>query len=187
MKDDYAIVLDFLTLGHTSQARSHPVAQVLGENFFNLLEVIPQDGTTLKTGDKVYIGQGKREQIRSIVGKITSEKLTANAFSELEHQIRALIEKDEKRFIDFYNTAGPLTTKLHQLELLHGIGKKHMWEIIEARKKKKFESFKDLKERVTLIPNPENLIIKRIIKELEGKEKWYAFVTPPKAEDMRRF
>lgn len=187
MKDDYAIVLDFLSLGHSSQARSHPVAQVLGEKFFNLLEVIPQDNISLKSGDKVYIGQGKRDQIKSIVGKITSDKLTANGFSELEHQVRAIVEKDEKRFVDFFSTAGPLTTKLHQLELLHGIGKKHMWEIIEVRKKKKFDSFKDLKERVSLIPNPENLIIKRILTELEGKEKWYIFVTPPKAEDMRRF
>src|SRR3989344_3311838 len=187
MKDEYAIVLDYLQLGHSSQTKSHPIAQVIGEKFFNLLEVIPQDGTTLKTGDKVYIGQGKRDQIRSIVGKITADKLTANAFSELENQVKALVQKDEKRFVDFFNTSGPLTTKLHQLELMHGIGKKHMWEIIDTRKKKKFESFKDLKARVSLIPDPEMLIVKRIVAELEGKEKWYIFVTPPKAEEMKRY
>ena len=39
---------------------------------------------------------------------------------------------------------------MHMLELLPGVGKKHMWEIIEARKDKPFESFEDIKNRVKL-------------------------------------
>ena len=48
--------------------------------------------------------------------------------------------------IEFFNKAAPLTTRMHQLELLPGLGKKHMWEIIEERKDKPFESsFPDFK------------------------------------------
>jgi putative nucleotide binding protein len=65
---------------------------------------------------------------------------------------------------------------MHQIELLPGVGKKHMWEIINAREEKPFESFEDLKKRVKLIPDPEKLIIKRILEEMEGEEKHRLFV-----------
>jgi putative nucleotide binding protein len=65
---------------------------------------------------------------------------------------------------------------MHQLELLPGLGKKHMWEIIEARREDPFKSFADLKARVKLMPDPEKLVAKRILQELEGMEKHYIFV-----------
>lgn len=86
------------------------------------------------------------------------------------------MEKNEKRFIEFFNNARPLSTRMHQIELLPGVGKKHMWEIINAREEKPFESFDDIKKRVKLIPDPEKLIIRRIIHELEGTDKHRLFV-----------
>jgi len=65
---------------------------------------------------------------------------------------------------------------MHQLELLPGLGKKHMWEIIEQRDEKPFESFEDIKKRVKLMPDPEKSVIKRIIHEIEGQEKHFVFV-----------
>ena len=65
---------------------------------------------------------------------------------------------------------------MHQLELLPGLGKKHMWEIIDARKEKEFSSFADIKKRVKLMPDPEKAIIKRITQELKGNEKHRLFV-----------
>jgi putative nucleotide binding protein len=103
-------------------------------------------------------------------------KLTRTARSELEFVIKDLVKKNEKRFIDFFNNARPLSTRMHQIELLPGVGKKHMWEIINAREEKPFESFEDLKKRVKLIPDPEKLIIKRILEEMEGEEKHRLFV-----------
>ena len=66
--------------------------------------------------------------------------------------------------------------RMHQLELLPGLGKKHMWEVLEARKEKPFESFEDIKNRVKLLPDPKSIIIKRILSEIEGKEKYQIFV-----------
>ncbi len=184
MKDEWSIVLDFLKHGHPGQTRSNSIAQVLGEEHFNLLEIIPREDILLKIQDRVYIGSGKRDQVKSIIGRVEPSKLTATAHSELKFAIESLIDKNEKRFMDFFNNAGPLTTKQHQLELLPSIGKKHMWQIIDQRKIKPFENFEDLKERVTLLPDPKKSIIKRVIDELEGQEKWYLFTSPPRRDDM---
>ena len=65
---------------------------------------------------------------------------------------------------------------MHVLELLPGLGKKHMWEIVEERRVEPFKSFDDLKKRVKLLPDPLKIIVKRINSELQGKEKYYLFV-----------
>ncbi|MHA1628104.1 MAG: DUF655 domain-containing protein, partial [Candidatus Baldrarchaeia archaeon] len=75
----------------------------------------------------------------------------------------------------------PITMRMHQLELLPGIGKKIMWEILEERKKKPFESFKDLTSRIKM-PDPVKAIVKRILIELEGEDKYYLFVRPFKPQ-----
>ena len=87
-----------------------------------------------------------------------------------------MVKNNEKRFVDFFNAAQPLTTRMHQLELLPGLGKKHMWEILEARKQNPFDSFADIKKRVKLMPDPERAIIRRILQEIKGKEKHRIFV-----------
>jgi len=182
MKDDWAIVLDFLPHGYATQMRAHAVAQLIGEQNFNLLEAVPKENVTLTVGERVYIGPDKREKIGLVKGKITSDKLTTTASSELEHVLLDLVNKNEARFIGFFNEAGPITTKLHSLELLPGIGKKHMWQILDERKKSQFQSFGDLKKRVPLLPDPKKSIIRRIIDELTGDEKWYIFCSPPKRD-----
>ncbi|MDO8480792.1 MAG: DUF655 domain-containing protein, partial [Nanoarchaeota archaeon] len=72
----------------------------------------------------------------------------------------------------------PLSMRMHQLELLPGLGKKHMWEILEQRDIEPFKDFEDLKKRVKLLPSPEKAVAKRILKELEGNEKHNLFVEP---------
>tara|TARA_Y100000310_G_scaffold318878_1_gene373460 strand:+ start:24775 stop:25359 length:585 start_codon:yes stop_codon:yes gene_type:complete len=179
-KEENVIVLDFLPNGYALDDRpmymKTPVAQAIGKEHFVLLELVPKKGVHLQLYEEVYIGEGKRDKIHHIVGKIPSSKLTRTANSELEFAIKDIIKKNEKRFIDFFNNARPLSTRMHQIELLPGVGKKHMWEIINARDEKPFENFEDLKKRVKLIPDPEKLIVKRILQELEGEEKHRLFV-----------
>jgi putative nucleotide binding protein len=125
---------------------------------------------------EVYIGEGKREEIHHISSKLELTRLTQTAQAELEFIIKDIVKKNEKKYVDFFNKAQPMTMRMHQLELLPGLGKKHMWEIIEARDEKLFETFDEIKKRVKLIPDPEKIIIKRIMLELAGKEKHYIFV-----------
>jgi len=178
VREEKAIVLDYLEHGYPFEQGSMkmPLAQALGKTHLTLLELIPKKGVFLQPQQEVYIGEGKREEIHHIKGKIPLDKLTSTARSELEHMLEKIISEDETRFIDFFNKAQPLSMRMHTLELLPGLGKKHMWEIIEARRTKPFESFEDLKNRVKLLPDPMKVVIKRILKEMDGNEKYLLFV-----------
>jgi putative nucleotide binding protein len=179
-KEEFAVVLDFLPHGYPFDPRpSHrksAIVQAIGKTHFTLLELVPKKDVFLQPLAEVYIGEGKRDQIHHIVGKLTVDRLTATAKTELEFIVKDLVHKNEQRFVDFINTARPLTTRMHQLELLPGVGKKHMWEILEVRDKAPFKNFNDIKERVKLMPDPEKAIIKRILAELDGNEKHKVFV-----------
>jgi len=178
VREENAIVLDYLEHGYAFETGSMktPIAQALGTDHLSLLELVPKKGFHLQPYQEVYIGEGKREEIHHIKGKIPLDKLTSTARAELPHIIEKYIEKDEKKFVDFFNKAQPLTMRMHQLELLPGLGKKHMWEVLQARKEKIFESFEDLKNRVKLLPDPKQVVVKRIILEIEGKDKHKIFV-----------
>ena len=82
----------------------------------------------------------------------------------------------QKKFVGFFNNSQPINTRLHQLELLPGFGKKHTGEIIQKRQEKLFESFDDLKERVPNVPNPKKAIEKRVIEEILEKPRNMIFV-----------
>ena len=179
-KEENAIVLDFLPNGYPFDERPSymktPIAQAIGQEHFVLLELVPKKEIHLQPYEEVYIGEGKRDKIHHIVGKLPIAKLTATGKNEMEFVIRDIIRKNEKKFIDFFNRAGPLSTRMHQLELLPGLGKKHMWQIVESRNEKPFENFADIKKRVKLMPDPEKAIVKRIVQELQGAEKHRIFV-----------
>lgn len=178
-REEGAIVLDFLQNGYHSDSRpSHlksAIAQAIGKTHFMLLELVPKKGIFLQPYEIVYIGEGKRDKIHHIIGKLAMEKLTSTARSELDFVINDMVKQQEPRFVEFFNKAQPLSTRMHQLELLPGLGKKHMWEIIEERKEP-FKNFDDIKKRVHLMPDPQKLVVKRILAELSGTEKHKIFV-----------
>ncbi len=185
-KEEYAIVLDFLPTGYPNSYSNEPIAQAIGTKYFTLLELVARHGVNLLLQQKVYIGPEKRPEIERIKGRLPFDKLTHTAVSELDKAIETVIREDEARFINFFNKAGPVTIRMHSLELLPGIGKKHMEQILEEREKKPFESFADLSARVKLLPDPIKMIKDKIMEELRGEAKYYLFVRPPKAEDRGR-
>ena len=176
-KEDYAIVMDYLPYGYPLEKKMMPIAQAVGKKNFTLLELVPRKGVTLEIGEEVYIGEGKREKIYYILGKLLYEKISENAKSFLLSHIEKQITENEKKFVDFYNSAQPINTRLHQIELLPGFGKKHMMAILEGRNKKPFESFEDLKKRISNLPDPKTAVVKRIIEELKGEERHFLFVS----------
>ncbi len=173
--EQYAVVLDFLPNGYPFDKRpSHKktaIVQALGTSHFTLLEMSPKEGVFLQPHEQVYIGEGLRDKVQHVLGRIPITKLTQTARAELEFAISEVITKNEKPFVDFFNKAQPLTTRMHQLELLPGVGKKHMWEIIEARQEKPFESLADIKARVRLLPDAKKVILRRILQEIEEQDK----------------
>ena len=54
-----------------------------------------------------------------------------------------------------------------------------MSEIIERRDEQEFKDFKDIKERVKLMPDPESIIVKRILMELKGEDRYSLFIGSP--------
>lgn len=181
-KEETAVVLDFLMHGYmTDNSPSHlktPIVQAIGTNGFTLLELVPKKGIFLQPLERVYIGEAKRDKVHHINGKLPFSKLTSTARSEIEHALGEIVKEQEQRFVEFFNKAQPLSTRMHIIELLPGVGKKHMMEIVEARREEDFKSFADLKNRVKLMPDPEKVIVKRIVQELEGNEKHFLFVNP---------
>jgi putative nucleotide binding protein len=175
-KEEHAIVLDYLQYGYPIEKGTSPVAQAVGVNSYALLELIPRRGTSLTPKEKVYIGPEKRDKIYFIKGRLSREKLTETAKIQLQEFIEQVIGEREKEFVDFFNRAQAINTRLHQLELLPGFGKKHTLEVVEARKEKGFESFADIKERVKSVPDPKKAVEKRFMEELLERQRFNLFV-----------
>jgi putative nucleotide binding protein len=179
--EEHAYVLDFLPHGRpgirpTGRAgyRAGALVQVVGEEFFTLLEALVKDGVVLKPYDRVYVGKEPREEITYIIGRIGYEELTAAAKSELQGVLSRIVLTREKWFVSFFNNARAVTPRMHALELIPGIGKKYMWQVINEREKRPFESYEDLQRR-TELPNPVKLITKRVLEELSGDSKYRLF------------
>ncbi len=180
--EDYAIVLDYLAKGKSTSFKSEPLAQLIGTKYFTLLEVVPK--ADLKASDEVYIGKETRDKIDYIKRRISYKELTNNSISELEKVLEDIVKKNEQKFVDFFNNSNPITLKRHQLELLPGLGKKHLFNILDERRNEPFKSYADLEKRVHLMPNPVKIIVKRILQELEEMDdKHYLFVRPPSHQD----
>ena len=175
-KEEYAIILDFLPYGYPLENKMMPIAQAIGSKEFTLLQLIPRRGIKLEVGENVYIGEGKRDKIYYILGRLPGIKLTENARIQLQEFVEKEIAKNDVKFIDFFNNAQAINTRLHQLELLPGFGKKHTHAIIEERNKKPFESIEDLKTRVSNLPDPKKSIEKRFLQEIISKEKYPLFM-----------
>jgi putative nucleotide binding protein len=182
-KDEWAVTLDYLSHGRYSMERSQPLAQVMGDTYFSLLEVIVREGASLKVDERVYIGDGKRDKVKYIRGRMDFAELTAAAKDEVQPAVEKIVKENQQKFLEFFNKSGQLTTRMHQLELLPGIGKRHLWAIIDERKVKPFETFAELKSRVPLLPDPEKMVVKRILDELNDKDRYRAFV--PRMESAK--
>lgn len=180
--EEYAYILDYLPRGRPDNPRSKdPVAYAVGEQNFVLLELVPKSDAALLVGDRVYLGreQAQRDKIDHVRGRVKYEEMTHSAQSELRFVVEDMVKKNEERFVKFFNDAGPITMRMHTLELLPGLGKKLMWAIINERKKGPFKSFEDMAARVKALHQPAKLIAHRIDTEItDNAQKYHLFVLP---------
>src|SRR3989338_5570852 len=96
-KEEHAIILDYLPNGYPLERKMMPLAQAIGEVNLTLLELVPRRGISLEIGEKVYIGEGKRDKIYYILGKLPREKLTEAGKHQLQEVInRSVKEREEK-------------------------------------------------------------------------------------------
>lgn len=171
-----ATILDYLPHGHQSADHHRfdtgPLAQAIDLDRFRLYE--------LDLGDEANVGIADEVRLRPAgdviqeFREIDYEDLTSGSAAELEYVVEEAIEEDPERFLAVYNDAQPITLRLHQLNLLPGIGDKLRDDILEARKQGPYESFVDLQERVSGLHDPKQVLIDRILAELRDEDIKYA-------------
>lgn len=173
IKEQYAYILDYLPTGYAEDTRPihlrKPLAQALGADYFILLELSIKEGVRVEIESRVFVGKGDRDIVKHVERRLKYDELTQTAKIELPVIIEKIVRENEARYVEFYNAAQPITTRLHMLELLPGIGKKMMWATIDERKKGKFKSFREIEERVKGLHHPEKLIAKRIEEEIKDE------------------
>ena len=175
--EEHAYVLDYLPYGRSSDKSRHlvvPSVQIMGEQYFTLLEAELKVGATVVVPERIYIGRDRREKVDRIISRVSYEQLTANAKAEVTPLIDELVKKQEKRFVDFFNNSQPVTPRMHSLELLPGIGKKSMWAIVNTRERKPFNSYKDIEQK-TGLSDVSKILGKRIFEELSTESKYRLF------------
>jgi putative nucleotide binding protein len=182
--DRRAVVLDMLPTGRTDDDRpahrKSPLAFVLGEADFQLTELTLTDDADIGFSDRVRLDSEGIEASH----EVEFEELSSAARSELEYAVEAIIDRDEDRFVGFYNDAQPITLRLHQLNLLPGIGKKLRNSILDERKRKPFEDFADLEDRVAGLHSPKEILAERILEELREEDlKYRIFVGRDPADE----
>ncbi|MBX0285738.1 DUF655 domain-containing protein [Haloarcula salinisoli] len=170
-EDLVAAVLDVLPHGRSDddrpQHQKEPLAYALGIDEFHIYELSLDEDDDIAFGDRIDL---------TAFGRLTEvdfEDLPSGARQELEYAVEEIVDADEQRFVDFYNDAQPITLRLHQLNLLPGIGKKLRNTILDERKRKPFESFEDLEERVSGLHNPREVLVDRIQEELRDDDLKY--------------
>ncbi len=177
MKEEKAIILDFLPNGYPLEQRRGPVAQAVGIQDFTLLELIPRRNTKLELKEEVYIGPDKRDKIYFIRGRLPKEKLTETAKLQLKDFVERVVLEQEQKFVNFFNECDAINRRVHQLELLPGFGKKYTDLVLEERDKQPFSSFEDIRQRLKNIPDPKKVIEKRLLEELTEEVRHRLFAS----------
>lgn len=182
--EDEAYVLDTFSPTRPPKGvimgRNWNIAHLLGLSYFTLLEAVYNTTALhLKIGNKIYIGKDVPRDMIRIVRRISYNELSESAKLELERIVEMVVRENEKRFVDFFNNSGPLTPRLHSLEVIPGVGKKMLMKILNERETEPFKSFEEIRERIGL-PEPAKAITKRILEELSNPEnRYWLFVRPP--------
>jgi putative nucleotide binding protein len=175
-REEYAYVVDVFDAESSVEHRQYTgqIAQLMGEKFFILLEGLVKQGSRLDSLERVYVGSGSRDKIAIILRRIGLDDLTPFGKGELSRAIAECITLNETRWVDILNNMGPITTRLHSLQLLPGIGKKTVWDILNERERKPFRGFNDFQMRTNI--DPIKILAERVKEELEGEQKYTIFV-----------
>ena len=175
--DEYAYVLDFNPRGKsfTVRGRDGIIIIAIGEDRLTILEILGIPNSTFEIGEKIYIGKEGRTKVLSVLGKMDYDRISSVAQSELENVVENIVTDNEEKFVAYLNNIQPLTPRIHALELIPGIGKTYMKTMLEEREKQKFESYKDLQERVGF-KEPIKHISERIMDEITGESRMNLFV-----------
>ncbi|MFW9780420.1 MAG: DUF655 domain-containing protein [Candidatus Heimdallarchaeota archaeon] len=179
------VIIDFYPHGKSlSRDRvedDNPLAVVITNRWFQFFDVVVTSNLRLKVSDHLILTTKNKKII--YFQEMPFKQLSNSALAVLPKILYNIVSGSEPRFISFFNKAQPLTTQMHQLQLLPGIGQKRMWAILGARKNNSFTSFADFTNR-TGISDPVSILVGRIFAELENKPKYRLFTKNLKEQDL---
>ena len=175
------LVLDYYPQGKSLSRRSaeayNPLAVVISINRLQFFDIILSRERNVQVDQMLDVSALRSDILK--INEIGFNELSDSAVELLPEMIKKIILLSESRFINFLNNARPLTTQMHQLQLLPGIGNKRLWQILEARRKMVFKDLTDFTER-TGISDPVALFSNRILQEIRGEEKYQLFIQKQK-------
>ena len=111
----------------------------------------------------------------SVLGKLSYTSLTNESRNSIPDVIEMIVDSNESFYVNYFNEAQAVTPRLHALELIPGIGKTFLRQILQEREKQPFSSFSDIQTRINL-KEPGKLIAKRISEEVTGNVRLPLFV-----------
>jgi putative nucleotide binding protein len=164
-----------------------PICQVLDTTNFQLYEMSlnKQKISELKLQQKITYSGREGSVLERLNKRLKYDDLTPTSNQTLSLVIEQYVVENESRFIKFINNVGPITIKRHYLEVLPGVGKKLMNELLQNRHKKLFDNFDELHKRVPGF-KPKDVFTKRILDELQDQDlKHYIFVKHLKPDNRR--
>lgn len=178
---EHAVVLDHLPYGRPDDDRPQhqkpEIAYAVGEQAFDLFEFTLASDADVSIGDRIVVAPDADDELVDRYRVIDYEDLSRGAEQELEYVVAEIVERHPERFLAYFNEAQPLTLRLHQLNVLPGIGEKLRNDILDSRKREgPFESFADLEDRISGLHDAEGTVVDRIIEELTDDVKYRAFV-----------
>jgi len=174
--EEYAVVLDFLAHGRSDGGREYSdgsLAYAVSIDRFTLYELNLSPDADISILDRVQIRPDFEAGIQR-GREVDYADLSDGARSELDYVVEDVVDENEQRFVDFYNDAQPISLRLHQLNLLPGIGDKLRDNVLDERKRNgPFGSFEDLEERVDGLHNPPEIVVERILNEMQEDDLKY--------------
>lgn len=168
--ESHIFVLHARSIEHTGE--ESVIAEGVGEEGFTFLECVAPADAKFQVGDRVAVEDedGRIDHVRS---RLTIDELSAVAMQALQEAVTALVEHNEGRFVEVFNTAGPLSIRRHQLDLIPGVGEARRNRILDERDRQPFAGFEDLTDRVQGLSEPESLVAQRIVTELVDQDVQY--------------
>ncbi|MEM0123279.1 MAG: DUF655 domain-containing protein [Conexivisphaerales archaeon] len=170
-------VLDFRlnAQAKTLKNKNGTILETIGVDYFMLLELLAVPGSSFVIMEKINISKENRSKVLSVLGRLKYDDLSQVAKNILQQAIETIVNDNQKNFVNFFNQSVPITPRLNALELIPGIGKTLMLEIIREKEKRPFTDFKDIQERVGL-KDPAKRLTERIMDEIKGNQQIYLFV-----------
>ena len=178
--EEYAWTLAYLPEGSPTDpnpfGQREPVIQAVGEIWFTLLELTPKRGMEVDPLVRIGIGKDNRTIVNRIKRRISFNDLSPTSEAVLEDCINEIVKNQEFRFVNSFNKASLVTSRMHAFKLLPGIGTTHLENLLAERNKINFTSFEDIATR-TKVSDPKKLIVARILRELSNPDEKYRLFT----------